>query len=162
MKIGKTVPGIRAARAIHGVHGVRAACAAALAGGVVLAMACVPAQAQDLNSLKGILGGGSTSDAASLQSGSLGNAAGVLEYCIKNKYLSGDSASSVKDQLLGKLSGTSGQPAQKDNDYLSGAKGLLKTGNGGNVELGSGGGGLKETITKQACDVVLNQAKNFL
>jgi hypothetical protein len=145
MKIGKTV---------------RGALAATLGGGMVLAMACVPAQAQDLNSLKGILGGGASPEAGSLQSSSLGNATGVLEYCIKNKYLSGDSASSVKDQLMGKLSGTSGQPAQKNDDYLSGAKGLLKTGDGGNVELG--GSGLKEKITKQACDVVLSQAKNFL
>jgi hypothetical protein len=42
----------------------------------------------------------------SLTSGSTGNVAGVLEFCMKNNYLGGATdAASVKDKLLGKLGG---------------------------------------------------------
>ncbi|ANN76646.1 DUF2501 domain-containing protein [Bordetella flabilis] len=135
----------------------------ALIIGALMASAHGPAIAQGFDSIKGALGGlgsGSASGGAGLQSGSLANAAGVLEYCIKNKYLSGGSASSLKDQLLGKLSGTTGQPAQKDEGYLEGAKGLLQTGSGNTVSLG--GDGLKAAATQQACDAIMNQARAFL
>ncbi|ARP83388.1 hypothetical protein CAL12_22930 [Bordetella genomosp. 8] len=140
--------------------------AAALAG-MLAAMAAGPAQAEGLD-LKGALGGlglggsgsGSTPDAGGLTSGSLGNAAGILEYCIKNKYLQDGSASSLKDRLLGKLGGSTGQPPQKDSGYLSGAMGVLQTGSGNSVDLS--GGGLKKAAAQQACDVVLQQAKSFL
>jgi hypothetical protein len=134
-----------------------------LIGGALMAAAHGSAMAQGFDAIKGALGGlgsGSSSNAAGLQSGSLANAAGVLEYCIKNKYLSGGSASSLKDQLLGKLSGTTGQPAQKDTGYLDGAKGLLQTGGGNTVSLG--GDGLKAAATQQACDAIMNQARAFL
>jgi hypothetical protein len=141
---------------------------AAVLAGMLMTMAGGPALAQGLD-LKGALGGlgglggSSGSSAGALQSGSLGNAAGILEYCIKNKYLSGGnatSASSLKDQLLSKLGGSSGQPAQKDPGYLSGAKGLLQTGSGNSVDLS--GDGLKAAASEQACDAVLQQAKSFL
>ena len=76
---------------------------------LVLAGAMGCAQAQSLDALKGLVGGGGTSGAGSMASGSLGNAAGVLEYCLKNNYLSGANASSVKDQLMSKIPGS--QPA---------------------------------------------------
>lgn len=140
-----------------------AALAAALAG--TLAMAAGPALAQGLDlkgALEGLggLGGGSTPDAGALTSGSLGNAAGILEYCVKNKYLPDGNASSLKDRLMNKLGGTTGQPAQKDSGYLSGAMGILQTGGGNSVDLS--GGGLKKAAAQQACDVVLQQAKSFL
>ncbi|CAM3793115.1 DUF2501 domain-containing protein [Bordetella sputigena] len=140
------------------------ALAAALSG-MLTAVAAGPASAQGLG-LKGALdglggfGGGSTPDAGGLTSASLGNAAGILEYCVKNKYLPDGNASSLKDRLLGKLGGANGQPAQKDSGYLSGAMGILQTGSGNSVDLS--GGGLKKTIAQQACDVVLQQAKSFL
>src|ERR1700744_4477088 len=37
-------------------------------------------------------------------SSTIGNAAGVLQYCVKNNYLGGDAAS-VKDKLLAKIPG---------------------------------------------------------
>jgi Protein of unknown function (DUF2501) len=126
---------------------------AALIGAAALAGA---AQAQSLDMLKG-LAGGSSGSLGSMASGSLGNAAGVLEYCVKNNYLSGDAASSVKDQLMSKIPG--GKPAT-DTGYVSGAKGLLTGSDGKTIDLT--GGGLKAQITKKACDVVLQQGKSMI
>lgn len=55
--------------------------------------------AQDLGKLGGMLPGG-----GSMSSGSMGNVAGLLQYCVKNNYLGGDSgASGIQNQLMGKL-----------------------------------------------------------
>ena|SRR5579863_3554661 len=91
----------------------------------------------------------------SLTSSSTGNVAGVLEFCIKNNYLGGG-ASSVKDGLMSKLGGSS----SSDPGYTSGAKGILDSGNGKQVDLS--GGGLKEQVTKQVCDKILAQGKSLL
>nr|WP_061172056.1 DUF2501 domain-containing protein [Caballeronia hypogeia] len=91
----------------------------------------------------------------SLTSGSTGNVAGVLEFCIKNNYLGGG-ASSVKDGLMSKLGGS----PSSDAGYTSGAKGILDSGNGKQVDLS--GGGLKEQVTKQVCDKILAQGKSLL
>ncbi|SEA74209.1 DUF2501 domain-containing protein [Variovorax sp. YR216] len=114
------------------------------------------AHAQGLDALKG-LAGGAGSGTGSMASGSLGNAAGVLEYCLKNNYLSGANASSVKDQLMSKIPG--GQPA-KDTGYVDGSKGILTNSDGKKMDLT--GGGLKAELTKKACDFVLNQAKSMI
>jgi hypothetical protein len=103
--------------------------------------------------LSGLAGGGS---ASSLASSSTGNVAGVLQFCIKNNYLSGDGAASVKDKIMGKISG---QP-KSDPGYLDGAKGMLDGGNGKKLDLS--GGGLKAQVTKKACDQILGQAKSML
>ena len=112
------------------------------------------AMAQDLNSLKGMAGG---LDPSKLVSGSAGNAAGVIEYCMKNNFLGGD-AGGIKDQLMGKVTG--GGETEK-NDYADGAKGLLKTGEGKSVDIGQLGS-MKESVTKKACKSVLDHAKSFL
>ena len=105
----------------------------------------------------GSLGGlGSGLSLQSLTSGSTGNVAGVLEFCIKNNYLGG-SASSVKDGLMSKLPGGS---SSSDSGYTDGAKGILNSGDGKQVDLS--GGGLKEQITKQVCDKILAQGKSLL
>ncbi len=52
-----------------------------------------------LSSLAGLLNGGNKA----LSSGSMTNAAGVLQYCVKNNLLSAGSTYTVKDQLLDKL-----------------------------------------------------------
>ena len=134
----------------------------ALLGGVA-----VDVQAQSLGSLKDLAGkaagstgsgGSSLGSLGSLQSGSMGNAAGIIEYCLKNKYLSGSGVSQVKDGLLGKMPG--GQPAaQKDSGYLDGAKGLITGSDGKKTDLTSG---LTEPIKKQACELVLKQGQSFL
>jgi len=100
-----------------------------------------------LGSLGGLSSGMSLD---SLSSGSTSNVAGVLEFCIKNNYLGGG-ASSVKDGLMSKLGGS----ASSDSGYTSGAKGILDSGNGKQVDLS--GGGLKEQLTKQVCDKILAQ-----
>ncbi|MEV8521298.1 DUF2501 domain-containing protein [Dyella marensis] len=131
-----------------------------------LGLACGTSSAQDLGKLGGLLGGGG----GSMSSGSMGNVAGLLQYCVKNNYLGGDSgASGIKDQLLGKLGGgasangsassggdvlgglmgkkkkSSGQPTSgdptRDPSYLSGASGILQGKNGKSLDLSSVGGG---------------------
>ena len=108
-----------------------------------------------LGSMSGMTGGLTGS---SLTSGSTSNVAGVLQFCIKNNYLSGDGASSVKDSLMSKIGGTSA--ASSDSGYTSGAAGLLKSGDGKQVDLN--GGGLKQQVTKQVCDKILSQGKSLL
>jgi hypothetical protein len=93
----------------------------------------------------------------SITPGSTGNVAGVLEFCMKNNYLGGNSVASVKDGLLGKLSG--GSPSS-DSGYTSGAQGILNSGDGKQIDLS--GGGLKEQVTKQVCDKVLSMGKSLL
>lgn len=93
----------------------------------------------------------------SFTSGSTGNVAGVLEYCIKNNYLSGNSASVVKNSLMGKIPGGS---SSSDKSYSDGAKGILNSSNGNSFDLS--GGGLKEQVTKQICDKILAQGKSLL
>jgi hypothetical protein len=141
-----------------------------LLAGITLAtaFAATPAAAVQLDSLKGMMGGGGSS----LASGSMGNAAGIIQYCMSNNYLGGESgAAGVKDQLLGKLGGQSAQatPAPtQDKGYLDGAKGLLKSSDGKTLDLSGGGsspagtGDLKAQLTRKACDAVLKQGKKMV
>jgi hypothetical protein len=115
----------------------------------------------------------------SMTSGSIGNVAGLLKYCIGNDYLSGSNASAVQSMLMGKL------PASvqtKDPGYADGAKGLLHATDGSTLNLNGGGangssgasgtagaigaagvtGDVQAQLTKTACDTVLAQAKSFL
>jgi hypothetical protein len=114
----------------------------------------------------------------SMTSGSIGNVAGLLKYCIGNDYLSGSNASAVQSMLMGKL------PASvqtKDPGYRDGAKGLLHATDGNTLDLNGGGSGssgasgtagaigasgvggdVQAQLTKTACDTVLAQAKSFL
>lgn len=101
---------------------------------------------------------GSALTGQSMTSGSTSNVAGVLQFCIKNNYLSGNGASSVKDSLMSKLGGTSA--ASSDSGYTDGAKGLLKSGDGKQLDLS--GGGLKQQVTKQVCDKILSQGKSLV
>jgi hypothetical protein len=101
---------------------------------------------------------GSALTGQSMTSGSTSNVAGVLQFCIKNNYLSGNGASSVKDSLMSKLGGTSA--ASSDSGYTDGANGLLKSGNGQQLDLS--GSGLKQQVTKQVCDKILSQGKSLL
>ncbi|KQX85013.1 DUF2501 domain-containing protein [Variovorax sp. Root473] len=86
-------------------------------------------------------------------SSTVGSAAGVLEYCVKNNYLGGDAAS-VKDKLLAKITGQKKQ----ENDFASGAKGLLKGGDGKSLNLK----GLSSKVKEKACDYVLKNATSLI
>jgi len=127
-----------------------------------------PAQAQLMDQLKGAVGsgqgsggsgalGGLTGGLPSVSQASPSNTAGVLQYCVRNNYVSGGAASSVKDSIVSKVTG-SGQGAN-DSAFKAGNSGILETGNGQNFSLG---GGAKEQVTHQVCDLVLQHAKSLL
>jgi hypothetical protein len=126
-----------------------------------------PAHAQLMDQLKGAVGseqgggiaGGLGGGAMpSVGQASPSNTAGVLQYCVKNNYLSGGSASSVKNSLMSKVTG-SGNGAN-DSGFQAGNNGLLSTGNGQSYSLG--GSGIKSQITQKVCDQVLQHAKSLL
>jgi len=116
---------------------------------------------KDASGLSGGLGNaaglGGALSGQSVTSGSLGNVAGLLEFCIKNKYLGGDKAASVKDSLMRKLPGGS---SSSDSGYSSGTKGILNSSDGSQLDLSAGG--IKKKATKQICDMVLDQGKSML
>ncbi|HEX7871725.1 MAG TPA: DUF2501 domain-containing protein [Sphingobium sp.] len=111
-----------------------------------------------LGGLGGGLGGGSGAlggllgavlpDVASVGAN---NAAGVLGYCLKNKYLGANGAASVLGRLTGRP-GTKASPA-----YAAGQKGLLQM-NGSSLPLGN----LKSQVTTKVCDLVLKRAQSLL
>ena len=111
-----------------------------------------------LSSLTGLLNGGDKA----LSSSSMTNAAGILQYCVKNNVLSANGAEGVKDQLLSKLGITSTENA-KSQDYQQGLGGLLRTGEGKSLDLNSlGTSQITEKVKQKACDLVLKQGVNFL
>lgn len=94
---------------------------------------------------------------SSLTSGSMGNVAGLLQYCVTNNYLGGEDVNSVKEKLTGKLPGGT---ATQDPGYNDGTKGVLHSSGGQQLDLSKGG--MQEQVSKQVCDTVLKQAKSFL
>ncbi|KLN56322.1 DUF2501 domain-containing protein [Variovorax paradoxus] len=86
-------------------------------------------------------------------SSTMGNAAGVLQYCVKNNYLGGDAAS-VKDKLMAKITGQK----QQETGFASGAKGLLKGGDGKTLNLKM----LSSKVKEKACDYVLKNASSLV
>ncbi|MYZ44707.1 DUF2501 domain-containing protein [Schauerella aestuarii] len=149
--------------------------AIAIAAATVSFLPSGVAHAQLMDAVKGQLGGlgqggtaGSSTNASglggmsmsSLTSGSMGNVAGVLEFCMKNNYLNANAAAGVKDKLLGKLSGATPEAKKSDTGYMAGLGGLLTGKDGQNVDLK--GGGLKQELTKKACDQVLKQGKSLM
>ncbi|WP_430391902.1 DUF2501 domain-containing protein [Dyella sp. 20L07] len=93
------------------IGGITATCMA-----IALSFASTAGGAQDLGKLGGMIPGG-----GSMTSGSMGNVAGLLEYCVKNNYLGGDSgASGIKDQLLGKMGGGSSQATSSSQSSSAG------------------------------------------
>lgn len=116
--------------------------------------------ASSLPNLTSLLNGGDNK----LASTNASNAAGVLEYCMKNKVLSTTNSANIKDKLLDKL-GLQNASGAQNPDYQQGLDGLLKTGNGQNIDLNNLGGGLsqiKDKVKQKACDVILKQAKSFI
>jgi hypothetical protein len=126
----------------------------------LLPVAVAPAQAQLMDQLKGAVGnvtGGGQAGGAGLPSvnqASPSNVAGVLQYCMKNNYLSGNAASSVQNSLL------SNGNAKHDSSFTSGSNGVLQSGNGQGFSLG--GGGIKQQVTQKVCDMVLQHGKSLL
>jgi hypothetical protein len=95
----------------------------------------------------------------SLSAGSAGNAAGILQYCIQNNYLSGDAAGSMKDRLLGKIGGA--DSASQDSGYAAGLQGMLTGSDGKSVDI-TKMGSLESNLTQKACQAVLQNASSLL
>jgi hypothetical protein len=145
--------------------------------GVALCIASPASNAEGLgDALKGRIDGYSDKPSTSMQSsgiggnsltelfalgmsssGTAGNAAGVITYCMKNNYLNADKAAEVKGQLLGKL-GLGPKEEPKDEDYASGLSGMIQGSNGKSFNLENVKGKMKE----KACDFVLDHAKSLL
>ena len=122
--------------------------------------------AQGFDPLKDITGSGlggaasSLGSLSSITSGSTGNAAGIIEYCMKNNYLSGDSASSVKDQLMGKITGSGDQSPQSESDYIKGSQGIVSGSGGQSMDLSMAG--MKGAAVEKVCERILEQGKSML
>ena len=111
-----------------------------------------------LSSLSGLLNGGDKA----LSSSSMTNAAGILQYCVKNNVLSANGTEAVKDKLLDKLGITSTANANSE-DYQQGLGGLLNTGKGKALDLNSlGTSQITEKVKQKACDLVLKQGMSFI
>ncbi len=111
-----------------------------------------------LGALTGLLNGGNQQ----LSSNSMTNAAGVLQYCVKNNVVD-NNVSSVKDQLMSKLGLTDTTRAQETTDYKQGLMGLLNTGNDQQINLKSlGNTEMGKKVKTKACDLVLKQSKQFI
>ncbi|WP_253716852.1 DUF2501 domain-containing protein [Sphingomonas sp. AP4-R1] len=82
---------------------------------------------------------------------SAGNAAGLLSFCVKNKLLGGQDASSV----IGSLTGQPGVTTSKD--FAQGQAGVVQTGNGSGLSLAN----LKGQMKTKLCDMVLQHGKSL-
>lgn len=112
-----------------------------------------------LSSLTGLLNGGATT----LSAETMPNAAGILQYCVKQKLVSATSTENIKNQVMEKLGITSPQEQQQEPDFLQGAQGLLDTGDGQPLNLNNiGNTPLAKKVKTKACDIVLKQGVNFL
>ena len=139
--------------------GMRTKIAAAVTAAVLLA---APAGAQQLpgglgGALGALTGGGGGAAMPSVGSASMGNVAGLLQYCVTNNLLGGGNAGGVQQSLLGKLGGP-GQAAG-NSDYTAGTNGMLQTGNGQGFNLG---GDMMAQLKQQVCSMIMQRAQSFL
>lgn len=109
------------------------------------------------SSLTGLLGNSSQS----LSAGTMNNAAGILEYCAKQKLASVTDTENIKT-VLGKL-GLDTREQKADTNYMDGIQGLLNAQNGQQLNLSTlGNSSLAKQVKTKACDLVLKQGVNFL
>lgn len=112
-----------------------------------------------LSSLTSLLGGSSQA----LSADNMNNAAGILEYCAKQKLTSVTNADNVKNQVLGKLGLDTPAEQKADTNYMDGIQGLLNAQNGQQLNLTTlGNSELGKQVKTKACDLVLKQGANFL
>ncbi|ACS84300.1 DUF2501 domain-containing protein [Musicola paradisiaca] len=109
--------------------------------------------------LVSLLNGGTQS----LSAGTMNNAAGILQFCIKQKLIAATNTDNIKNQLLNKLGLSTQQEQQKQTDYLQGLSGMLNTGDGKQLNLNNiGSTPLAEKVKTKACDLVLKQGVKFI
>ena len=123
------------------------------AAGLAALFSASVGMAQDLGAL------GGAASLGSLTPGSAGNAAGLLQFCIGNNYLTGADASSMKDRLVAKAGGA--DAAQTDTGFKNGASGILTGSDGKDVDL-TKLGSLESNLTQQACNSILQHASSLL
>jgi Protein of unknown function (DUF2501). len=112
-----------------------------------------------LSSLTGLLNGNSQA----LSANNMNNAAGILEYCAKQKLTSMTDAENVKNQVLGKLGLDTQAEKKADTNYMDGIQGLLNAQNGQQLNLTTlGNSELGKQVKTKACDLVLKQGASFL
>jgi hypothetical protein len=127
---------------------VRRSVATALAALSFTLATSAPAQLPNLSGGADGLLGGVLPNVGSIGAG---NAAGVLTYCMKNKFLGGANATSV----LGRLTGKPGVKTSKG--FALGRNGTVHTENS-QLSLGS----LKGKVKTRVCDLVLSHAGSLL
>ncbi|WP_330982180.1 MULTISPECIES: DUF2501 domain-containing protein [Enterobacterales] len=111
-----------------------------------------------LSSLTSLLG-----NSQSLSADNMNNAAGILQYCAKQKLASATDAENVKNQVLGKLGLDTPTEQKADTNYMDGIQGLLNAQNGQQLNLTTlGNSELGKQVKTKACDLVLKQGVNFL
>lgn len=115
--------------------------------------------ASGLGALSSTGGIGSALGLPGISGNTAGNAAGVLQYCIQNKYLGGTNATSVKDQLMDKVGIGSKQRQKQDAGYQQGLSGVLS---GGDSSSSFDLGKLKSNVKDKVCSYVLENASSLL
>lgn len=111
-----------------------------------------------LGALGGAAGLGSALGLPGISGDTAGNAAGVLQYCIQNKYLGGTAASNVKGKLLDKVGLGTRQEQQQDSSYQKGLAGILSGSDGSSFNVSK----LKSDLKDKACSYVLDNASSLL
>jgi len=114
---------------------------------MIAALTCFSQAAQAQMSMPSI-----TSGLPNVSSMTAGNAAGVLQYCVKNKLVSSSSAGAVLDGLGKK------PDLAKSSDYTAGQSGNILAGPGKGTSIA----GMQPYLKSQTCSMVLKQAKHFL
>ena len=119
-----------------------------------IALACLAASGLSAQTMPRLPGGASAiGGLPDISKMGVPNVAGVLGYCVKNKFLGSSGAASVIDGLKGKPGVTSSP------DFRAGEAGNIIPGAGGApVSLGS----LPATLKTQACDQVLRHGSSLL
>ena len=93
----------------------------------------------------------------------MANAAGVIEYCVKNKLSSMDNAEKIRHLLVHRLRLTQSRNSTATKDYTQGLSGLLNTRNGQQLDMNDlSHSELAAQVKTKACDLVLKQGMNYL
>ena len=122
---------------------------------VAMLLSAPTARAQLQGGLNGLTGG--LGGLPSVNQADPSNIAGLLQYCVQNNYLSSATVGATRSSLLAKIPGV-----QQSSGYTAGSSGLLQTGNGKSLDLGSVTGDLKSQVSKKVCDAVLQHAQSLL
>lgn len=112
-----------------------------------------------LSSLSTMLEGGNTA----LSANTMANAAGVIEYCVKNKLSSMANAEKIQHLLAHRLRLTQPRNSATKKDYTQGLSGLLNTHNGQQLDMNDlSHSELAVQVKTKACDLVLKQGMDYL